>query len=444
MLPPVPGIADNGDFGKLLGRYGLGSGQTFVYANTRFFYADQYRYRSGFTSSELLLIAPALAIHRVISKSGFFDVRIMGAVHASLFLLAVFLFAPLVDSAVTGLLALLMFTDFMYAGFFNCFYMDPASLLFTLLAAVFYLRAMRWRRPADSVALAVSILLAVLSKSQYAILGPWFALLLWTGRDFLAGGRKTIAAAVLVVLASTWVSYRYLTPAGYEDKAAFTVVFSQILPASSHPDRALAELGLDGTYRRFIGMQAYTPGVPLDEPAFHADFHRKTSFRKIAAFYLRHPADAWSALRSALDEAGRFQSPLGNFDSGSGRPPAARYESFQLVSGLKRRIFYRHGARLLAWSAALAVLLPVLLERHRSRLPEGALWGGSVLSAMALSTLIVSALADVYDQFRHEVVAFALFDMVLLTLAWLALTSPGRPQFQKRWPAPFRARPDSD
>ena len=419
MLPPVAGIADNGDFGKLLGRFGLGSGKTFVYADTRFFFADENRYRSGFCSSELLLIVPALAINRVISRDGFFDLRIMGAVHGWLFLLAVFLFAPLVDSAAIGLAALLLFTDFMYVGFFNSFYMDAASILFTLLAAVFYLRAMRWRRPADSLGLAVSMALAVLSKSQYAILGPWFAVLFWTGRGFLAGGRRIVAAAAsLALLASAWVSYRYLAPEGYADKAVFTVIFSQILPAAKDPDRALSELGLDPSYRQWIGLQAYSPGVPLDQPAFYADFHRKTSLGKIARFYLRHPADAWTALGTALDEAGSFRSPLGNFDSRSGKPPAAKYESFQLVSGWKRRIFYRHGARLAVFAAVLTGLLPAMLWRHRRKLPDGAWWGGAALAAMALSTLIVSALADVYDQFRHEVVAFAMLDMVLLALAW--------------------------
>jgi len=448
MLPPVPGVADNGDFGKLLGRYGLGSGKTFVYADTKFFFGDENRYRSGFSSSELLSIVPALAINKVLSRDGFFDLRIMGAVHASLFLLAVFLFAPLLDSAAAGLLVILLFCDFMYAGFFNSFYMDASSYLFTLLSAVFYLRAMRWRRTADALALWIGMILTIVSKSQYAMVGPWFAVLFWTGREFLAGGRKAIAAtASLTLVVATCVSYRYLTPEGYSDNAAFTVIFSQILPASEDSDRALAELGLDGAYRQWIGLQAYSPGVPLDNPAFHQDFRRRTSFLKIAQFYLRHPADAWRALRTSLDEAGSFQSPLGNFDSRSGKPPAAKYESFQLVSGWKRRIFYHHGARLLAFFFGLALLVPALLFWHRR-----AVWGGAVLSAMALSTLIVSALADVYDQFRHQLVAFALFDMLLLTLVWLVPqarspclpTSSARPRFPTRWHGPDRARRDSD
>jgi endonuclease/exonuclease/phosphatase (EEP) superfamily protein YafD len=42
-----------------------------------------------------------------------------------------------------------------------------------------------------------------------------------------------------------------------------------------------------------------------------------------------------------------------------------------------------------------------------------------VLAGMALSMLVASALADVFDQFRHELVAFALFDMLLAVLLWV-------------------------
>jgi len=67
----------------------------------------------------------------------------------------------------------------------------------------------------------------------------------------------------------------------------------------------------------------------------------------------------------------------------------------------------------------LGLLVPGWLWRDRARLPEGAVWGGAVLAGMAASTLVVSALADVYDQFRHQVVAFALFDMLLVAVVWL-------------------------
>jgi len=433
MAPPVTGVADNGDFGKLLGRYGLGSGQDFSYAATKYFFGDQYRYHSGFHSSELLLIAPALAINRALSPHGSFDIRVMGAIHASLFLLAVFLLATALESAWIPALALLLYGDFMYAGYFHSFYMDTPAYLFTLWSAVFYERAVRRRRAGDSLALLLSMLLAVTSKPQYAMLGPWFALLFWTGRRILCAGRNGVAAAAAVaLLAASWVSYRFLAPESYRADGPFTVIFSQIVPNSPDPDRALKELGLDASYRRWSGMNAFSRGTPFNDPAFGPQFLAHTSYRKIVSYYARHPAQAWSALHASLNETGRFVSEAGNFDSAAGQPPGAQYRSFQLASSLKRRLFYHHGDLLFCYFAGLSLAAAALLLWNRRHLPEGAVPGGVVLAALAMATLTVSSLADIYEQVRHQLVSLALFDMLLLV--FLRLVAHSR---RLRVPAPM-------
>ena len=421
MAPPVPGIADNGDFGKMIGRFGLGSGQVFEYANTKFHFAEKYRYHPGYESSEILLVAPAVAIGKAIWRDGSFDLRAMGAVHAALFLLAICLVAPLLGRAWLGVLLVALFCDFMYAGFLNSFYMDAAALLFTCLAAAFYLRAMRRGRARDSAALAVSMLLAVLAGPHYSVMAPWFAVLLWAERGALFGGRKAVAAlAAVALLAAAATECRYFVPADFAGRDPFNVVFSQILPNSANPERTLTELGLDGSYRRFNGMTADWPQAPWADAAFRKEFTRRTSYATVLRFYLRHPADAWNALRSSLAVSGRFQSPLGNFDSGSGKPPAAYYERFRLASRVKQWLFFGHGARLFAAFAGMALLAPALLLWKRRQLPRGSVSGGIVLAGMAETMLVASAMADVFDQFRHELVAFALFDMLLLCLLWVA------------------------
>jgi hypothetical protein len=404
----------------MLGRYQLSSGKFFEYANTKFHFTGGNPYHSGYGSSEILAIAPAVAIGKWISRDGSVDLRVMGAVHAALFLLAVFLVVPLLDRAWLSVVLVVVFCDFMYAGFLNSFYMDVAALLFTFLAAAFYLRAMRWGCPRDSAALAICMLLVVLAGPHYSVMAPWFAILLWAERGVLFGGRKTVAAAAtLALLAAAWIPNRYMVSDDYAGRNPFNAIFSQILPNSANPDRTLAELGLDGSYRRFNGMTADWPEVPWGDAEFRREFKRRTGYPALLRFYLRHPAGAWNALRSSLDVSGRFQSPLGNFDSGSGKPPASYYERFRLVSHVKQYLFFQHGGRLFWAYAGLALLVPVLLLWYRRRLPRGAVTGGIVLAGMAEWMLVVSALADVFDQFRHELVAFALFDMLLLALLWV-------------------------
>jgi hypothetical protein len=434
LLAPVVGVANNGDFGKLLGRFGLGTTDVFEYANTRYTFNDSYRYESGYLSSELLVIVPALAINRVLSKDGSFDIRIMGVLHGALFLLALFLFVPLLDgtrrwaAATVCVLALALFGDFLYVGYLNTFYMDVPTYLFLLLAVVFYLRAIRWGRRWDALGVVGSGILVATANPHYAILGLWTAGLAWWARDVLWPGRKRaaiFASAVLILAAG--ITARYFVPEDYSSNTTFNVIFSEILPNSSHPDRDLAELGLDSSYRRWSGVNAFAPESPLADQAFVRSYLTRTSYRKLASFYLRHPAVGWHSFRRALDDAGRMRIPMGNFDVNSGQHPRAETRSFVVISDVKKAAFFHHGSRLLLSFVALAASFLALLAWNRDRLPKGAWAGGLVLAAMSATNLVVSAMGEVFDPTRHLLIFFAQYDLLLLATLWLAWFAYDRP-----------------
>ena len=427
ILPPVVGVANNGDFGKLLARFRLGAPAVFDYISTRYVFDDRYHFQSGVWSSELLLIWPMLQINTVISKDGGFDLRLMGIIQGSLFLLAIALFVPLLAGLNRSIriaicaAALFMFCDFAYVGYFNSFYMDVSAYLFLILAVVMYLRVVRWRRCADSVVLAICCVFVITSKVQHAILGVWFAVLFWVARDVLWGARTVAAGAVSVaLLLCGWVVFRFSAPADYTAKAEFNVVFNQILPHVQNVDGALRELGLDDSYRVWIGTHAYTQGSRLEDPAFYVPFRQRVSYGRIGLFYLRHPMDAYLALSTSLNEAGRYRMPMGNFDIESRQPPRAESRSFCGWSDLKRHLYHHHGARLLFSFIGLASLLAALLAVNRRNLPPGAVVGGIVFLFMAATELGVSALGDVFDAARHELLFIAQFDLLLLAAVWLA------------------------
>jgi len=427
ILPPAVSMANNGDFGKLLGRFGLGSDVVFKHPNTRYVFADRYRWNSKVWSSELLLILPALALNRVLSKDGSFDLRLMGLTQGGLFLVAVSLFVPLLDGSSRGIqiaicaATLFMFCDFTYAGYLNTVYMDVAAYLFLLLAVVLYLRAVRWHRPADSALLAICCALLVTSKPQHAILAIGFAILFWVERGVLWRGRNLVAGAVcLALLCLMPVTLRFFIPHDYWATTAFNVIFAQILPNSRNVDGALRELGLDDSYRPWIGKNAFSPGSQLEDPAFYEPFLRRVSHEEIAMFYLRHPSDAYRAFRTTLGEAGRYRLPMGNFDVSSGKPPLTENRSFSLWSDLKRRLYYHRGPRLLFSFLGLAALVAALLAANRRSFPAGAMAGGVAFLCMAFLEMTVSSLAEIFDPARHNLIFFAQFDMLLLAAIWLA------------------------
>src|SRR5437879_13510920 len=86
ILPPVVGLADNGDFGKIIARFDLYAKvhRTYQFIDTVYEFHPERHWISGFYSTETLLILPALALNALLSKDGTCDLRSMSLVHRAL------------------------------------------------------------------------------------------------------------------------------------------------------------------------------------------------------------------------------------------------------------------------------------------------------------------------------------------------------------------------
>jgi len=428
-LPPVVGVANNGDFSKAYGIFNLTMPvqEEARFAATTFTFDSHMYYWARYYSSELLLVPPALALNAVVSKDGAFDLRCMGLIHAALFMLALWLFAPVVEALSTRLrvmvcaLVLVIYGDVMYVSYLNSFYMDVATYLFLLLAVVCYLRVLRWHRPKDLALFALFSVLLVTSKAQHATLGLWIALLAWLTRRSLLGERfrfrGMLAAVLLSALSVGWAGWS--TPPDYAAKGCFTVVFYRILPGARNVDQTLADLGLDASWKSFIGMHCYSDGARMEDPAFVRVVRQKLSYGVLAQFFLTHPRDVYVALRKSLDEAGRQRPALGNFDASAGRPAFAESRAFALWSDAKHALFWQRGSRFLNCYVALAAATLILIWMQRENLPAGALAAGIALVGMASTELGIASLADAADIPRHHFIFYALADLLVLTLFFL-------------------------
>src|SRR5207237_9488900 len=127
--------------------------------------------------------------------------------HGLLFLLGVHLLQPLLAEMSPlrrGLLSaavVFVFCDFMYAGYFNSFYMDVAAYLSLMLAVVFFLRAAQSRKWRDPISLVACAAFIVLSKPQHAVLGVWITALFAIFGESLwprNGSALSLASAAIV------------------------------------------------------------------------------------------------------------------------------------------------------------------------------------------------------------------------------------------------------
>ena len=436
ILPPVVGLADNGDFARILGPLGLRPLTNdrdllyFQYINTKYL-MDHPFWHSGYRSSETVLAAVVRVVASGLSKSPLFDVRLLGALHAALLLVAIGLMLRagrrLVPPARVGLgvLFVFVFTDVAYVAPFNSFYSATASSLSLLLLAGVV--ASVAARPEANPRLVFWYWLAaaafVTSKPQEAVLAPLLALfgVRITGVSGRGRARQTawMWAAALCGLAAWSFSG---APASFKQAGVYHSIFLEILPHSSTPEEDLAALGLPTDWVRYAGTSAYQPGSLLKEPRLRAMFAEHAGFRDIVGFYVSHP-QRLSSLMARSAHAAMHMRPrhLGNFEKGNGPGPRGLSRAFSAWSGLKERLEPAG-----PWFFAILLfsnVLGALLVHRRSGstgvrlIAEGIL----LLTVMAAAEFAAGTLADTLsDLVRHLYTFHVMVDLcVIADVVWV-------------------------
>jgi hypothetical protein len=236
-LPPPVGIANNGDFSKIAGVFCLTAptDDEFQFLIKTWHFDPGSYYWARLPSTEHLLAATAIGLNRVFRHDGLFDIRMMGAIHAALYLLAFYLVLPLLRGLgqprafLLGLVLIVIFADTMYVESLNTFYMDTAALVFLSLAAVLYLRVLIWNRTFDWIGFAISSVLLAGAKAQHAPLAMPLCCAILLGWKSKPAFRIWTAG---LVAAAAIVAWWYPGP-GYRIGPVYNVIFMEILPNSS-------------------------------------------------------------------------------------------------------------------------------------------------------------------------------------------------------------------
>ena len=354
LLPPIVGLADNGDFARIMNPRGISAppgdehDRYFNWIIPRYRIDPESRWwRGSFLSSETVFVLLSRPVARLISPPGEYDLRAIGLAHGVGFLtvLSLALVAARPLGAVLRILLvallLLVFTDVGYLAYFNSFYSEPASLIF--LFASLALALLSFERKGHSNWLFLGFLLAsalfLCAKPQNSPLAPLFGFLAirlshekqrtrWRGL-----GAVTAAGFCLL-------SFAYLaqTPVPMRQAYLYDVVFYEMLRNSPDPRADLAALGLPEEFDRFVGTSAFHRGAPIWDPAFQKKFFGQVRATTVAGFYLERPDRLWNAFERAARHAFRMRPEnLGNFEKATGLPPASQSQAFSLWSGIKER-----------------------------------------------------------------------------------------------------------
>lgn len=421
-FPPIVGLSDQGDFARIIGRFGYGpEDKTPIWSAfvKRKYVPDlSARYPTlEQPSSEYLFTGFAVASNKLISRDGKLDIRWMGLVHVTAFLAAFgYLLkatAPLRTAPLIWIASLLVLTDVGYAAYWNSFFSEPASCIFLVLVIAESVSIWVRREASDWQLIRWSIwaALLVLAKSQNLplalVLGPFclvMARFRWAG----------IVGFCFVVLAG--ITNLVTVPKSLKIAATYNVLFMSIVPESKTPEADLSALGLDPELAKFSGTGAWTPRTAMYDLARTGALGDRVTPGTVVRFYLVRPARMWRHAKVMLPIAFSLRPEwCGNFERSAGRPPGAKSSSFSLWS-----VFHE---RVLTWiGKAIVVMLliaPVILIVEWIRSPERG--RGLEFALLWVFSSLIALGAPVYGEAWDNIKHMFLFNLLIdAGLIWAA------------------------
>jgi hypothetical protein len=429
-IPPIVGLADQGDFLRTIGRFGWGpqhhGSLEYIYVEPK--YVPDPQYRSPYweqANSEYLFVGASLLLNKLVSKDGALDITVVGFVHALAFLAA---FARLLwvlrrerAHALIWIIALVALTDVGYAQYWNSFYAEPASCIFFLLLLAEAVEIARAGETGLAGILRWSLwsILWILAKPQNApiglILGLFsFRLTMWTASRrariaALAGGCAMFGCAVFNV--STMPVYG-------RQANTYGMIFSGILGDSKTREADLRALGLDPQLARYAGTGAWSLGTYFPEMAASGVLKRVNTFT-VLRFFLMRPARMWRRLHALLPKITLFRRDwYGNFEPSAGVPKLAESQAFTVWSGFHEHVL----AAMSKWVVFAVAGWPLFAAwrwiRGQDNIRRRRLELLTILPLSCLAALFSAVYGDAFDVVKHMYLFNLLLDTCLLYAAW--------------------------
>jgi hypothetical protein len=179
-------------------------------------------------------------------------------------------------------------------------------------------------------------------------------------------------------------------------------VFYKLTKNSPSPERDLAELGLGAEDARYIGMNSYARGGPMENAVWVDRFSARCTNGRVLRFYLRHPARALAILRTDLaGQAWQRRVPgLANFSHAPGREDGAMAVGLGSWSALRTWAARKWPALILVW-LAVAPAAGFWFGFRDAPLRRALAWTMPAVSLMALGEFAIASLADAVETPRH-------------------------------------------
>ncbi len=453
---PFTGVADNGDFLRIMGSIGLDYGTPGESYEDRFFnfahreFAYNQFFRGFYLSSQLLLVAAARTAGWL-WNSMYFDIRVLAIIYSCLLLSAAYTLVayykrilvfndnkswmeprstvqPLnlskaVATALMAALLLFVFFDIGYTAYFNSLYGEPVSQIFLLLICALGLKLALENEPRPNMLLLfyVCILFLIGSKTQNAPIGLGFALLgVRYATIYSERGWRRLAYVLATVTAAASIILYMGAPREFKQINLYQTVFFGIMKNTSTAKADLQKLGLPEHLSVLAGTNYFEAGTAIkqDASSMKADFYDRISHSDVMKFYLKHPSRLFDNLQAAAAYGTAIRPYyLGNFEKSEGRSPQELSFVFSSWSELKYKYLPKQlwfMLLVMGLGAVIAIAEWLRAKRKQHRVAAELFF---LIAVLALFSFIIPVVGDgMADLSKHLFMFNVAFDVLLLAL----------------------------
>lgn len=354
-LNPIVGMADNGDFYRIIssnGLYNLTQNNSEIMFG--FFNKDYgiYRYANEnptiVITTQSLFIRLAIWFSKLFNKDYIFDIRFLSSIFLFIHSLAGYLLTKVftydiknnLNKYIIVAVYVFVFCDTAYLAYFNSFHVEAVILTSFLLMIGILLYIVKFNKIniKNIIILSIVALMFFGSKQQLAPLGMFTSILLIL---LIRNESKKVKVATIIIsifLCMSSVFFYKSMKSDLDYINRYHAMTRGVINGKDNVEKILEEFNIDSSYSLLQGETFYekVPSIHPNSEMLKEEFYSKYSIPSILFYYIKNPKEFIQIINVAIENAYQIRpKAMGNYELSYGKNFGEKNYSFSLWSVLK-------------------------------------------------------------------------------------------------------------
>lgn len=436
-IPPINGLADNGDYFMMLNANDLyiQNPDSYQYNN---YFQNIYGIRQffnetdkGFFSTGQLFITLAIWLNKLLFSQTLFDLRFLGAVYLVALLPAIYLLTHALTfgmekkrSYISAMIIGFMFGDGMYIIYFNSFYPEAAAYIGLLyfIAILLYFFRVKTSVYGFSFSMLISVLIFIGAYRQFLFLIIGVIITAAGLMTYLSNRTQQLTLIATVLgLTGLFVTLYTMTPDMTYDRDVYHSVNRGLNLEAETPGRTLAEGDVNPQYGLLRGSSYYDEFSPvlLSSATLKKEFMDQTTHLWIAASYLLHPKELSKLLALGVQDMYLIKpNELGNYLEKDSSEAGQKTKFFALYNQIKAAVFPKNFGFFMLLAAVILFVYGIGFYQGIKKKQRWLCFRFFIMLGLFINFFLTFIVAAIYtgdaDFTRHLFLASIHFDLILL------------------------------